>query len=93
MIVTFNVEECQPLYGNFDFKTTDNEANFDILGGLRNLSGHGEAIESSYLMGTHGTRKTELRYNIPLVHYFQVDCLDYAYIFSFMNLPPAIRYP
>ena len=70
--MTFKVEECQPMYGNFAFKTSDNEANFHVFSGLKNLSGLAESIESSYSMGTRGTRKTELRYNIPLVHYLQV---------------------
>ena len=35
--------------------------------------GHAESLECSHLMGSLGTRKTELRYTIPLVHYLQVD--------------------
>ena len=73
LIATFTVEECQPIYGNFQFGTTDNEANFVMYGGLRNLAGRAESLGPSYLIGTRGTRKTELSYRIPMIHYMKVE--------------------
>ena len=72
LVVTFKVRERDPLYGNFFFETSDNEANLHLFTGLKNILGHAESLEFSHLMGTRGTRKTELRYNMPLVHYLQV---------------------
>ena len=72
LAITFRVQERDPLYGNVGCETSDNEANLHLFAGLKNVLGHGESLESSYLRGTRGTRKMELRYNMPLIHYLQV---------------------
>ena len=66
-------------FGNFTFKTSDNESNLHVFSGLKNLSGLAESIESSYSIGTRGTRKAKLQYNVPLAHYLQVDNLVLPY--------------
>ena len=70
--MTFNVKECNPPYGNFKFETSDNEGNLHIFGGIKNFAGHSESLECSHIMGTLGTRKTELRYLIPFMHFLEV---------------------
>jgi hypothetical protein len=70
--VTFKVKECGPLYGNVKFETSDNEGNLHIFGGIKNFAGYSESLECSHLMGSLGTRKTEVRYLIPLMHYLEV---------------------
>ena len=72
LVVTFKVQECNPLYGNCSIETSDNEANLHLFSGVKNITGNAESAEYSYLIGTHGTRKAEARYIIPLVHYLQV---------------------
>ena len=88
MIITFKVQECQPIYINFDFETSDNEGELHVFGGLKNLMGHAESLECSHLMGSLGTRKTELRYTIPLVHYLQVGKSFIQLSFDEVNIFP-----
>ena len=64
--------DCNPLYGYCSIETSDNEANLHLFSGVKNITGNAESAEYSYLIGTHGTRKAEARYIIPLVQYKQV---------------------
>ena len=75
LIATFTVQECQPIYGNCQFETTDNEANFIVNGGLRNVTGRAESLGPSYLIGTRGTREVDLGVRIPMIHYMKVEIM------------------
>lgn len=64
--VSFNVEELPLTYINASSETGDNEVLAVPRLGLPNLHGGGEKLETTFKLGTSGTKDFRLNYIIPL---------------------------